>query len=232
MLFSFRTTTRIDLVILISMFCVCPGCSGSDKDQTKVNVNSGVINTYVLQGVPKTRLFLNDNGSFDYISIDRKNFPDDLFFKTSGRWRKKGDTVYLTSIVDNLDMDTASVVKLPAVDSAYSVIRFHDIYNDSIGFMYVTYPDGRDYNQGSDMGDRLFDWSSNLKKVAHLEFHFVNYERWKYYSDGKNYNLNVYLKPKFKSNVFKDEKYVLNGDTLTKVSNPSMYIFIKEENDK
>lgn len=221
------------VLILILIYSACLGCSDSgDINETEFDLHDVKKHTYVLKGVPKTRLFLNDDGSFDYISIDRKNFPNDLFFKTSGLWRKKLDTVYLTSISDSLDIDSTSVTKMPGVDSSFSVIRFYDIFNDSIGFMYVTYPDGRDFNQGSDLGDRNFDWIENLEKTIYLEFHFVNYDNWKYYSDGKNYNLNVYLKPKFKSNVFKDEKYVLNGDTLTKVSNPSMYIFIKEENDK
>lgn len=232
MLYNFRTGSKIAPLILISLYHVFLGCSDSDRIETEMNELSGKTHTYVLKGEPKTKLFLQDDGTFNYISIGRKYFPNDLFFKTSGRWQKIGDTIYLTSLEEYQDTDSTSIVKLPTTDSSYSLIRFYDIYNDSIGFMFVTYPDGRDYSQGADMGDRIFDWSENFKIVTYLEFHFVNYDNWKYYSDGKNYNLNVYLKPKFKLNVFKDEKFVLKGNTLTKALSPSTYIFLKEDSRK
>lgn len=214
------------------MLLICLGCSCDNKAETNVKLTSEAIKKYVLKGNPKTNLLIKDDGSFDYISIDRKNHPNDLFFRSSGVWEINGDTIYLTSLGDSLDRDTASVIKLPADDSSNSVIRFYDVFNDSIGFMYVTYPDGKDYKLGSDMGDRIFDWFENLKTIKHLEFHFVNYNSWKYYSDGKNYNLNVYLKPKFDPNIFKNEKYVLSGDTLVNISNPTKYLFVREDNPK
>lgn len=219
-----------DFTILILLFLTCPNCSGDEKAKQNNEMNNTSAIIYVLQDEPKTRLILKKDGNFEYVNIDRKYFPNELYFRTTGKWRKDGEDIFLTSAVDSLEKDSALVSKKNAVDSSYSLFRFYDIYSDSVGFMYVTYPDGQKLSQGSDLRDGIYDWMSDSRKIRTLEFHFVNYESWKYFSDGKNYVVNVYLKPKLKTTIFNDKKFKLNGDTMKSTENFSNFFFIREKN--
>lgn len=214
------------LVRCIILFSFCGGCSNNKQEVAK---DSGVnIKMYVSIDDPKNTLSLNNNGTFIYTKISRKSEPNDLFYITTGIWKINGTEITLNSKEDSTYNLDPLVIKKPLMDSTFSIFRFYDILKDSVGFMYVTYPNSREYSQGSDMGDRIFDWTENMSSTEYLEFHFVNYASWRYSSEGRNYNFDVYLKPIYKASLFIDEKFFLEGDTLTRSSNFKKYVYLKD----
>lgn len=214
------------LVCCIILFLICGGCSNSQQEIAK---HRGVnVKLFVSIDDPKITLSLDNNGTFIYTKISRKSDPNELFYITSGIWSINGTEISLNSKEDSTYNKDPLVIKKSLIDSTYSTFRFYDILKDSVGFMYVIYPNTRKYSQGSDMGDQIFDWIEDMSSNEYLEFHFVNYVSWRYSSEGRNYNFDVYLKPIYRANLFVDEKFLLKGDTLTRISNFRKYVYLKD----
>lgn len=214
-------------LISASIFFILSGCNQNNVSVKKDVFSQKRIEKYFLQGQPKTILTLNMDSSFNYISIDKSLPTRNLYFSSKGEWRKTNGEIILTSIGDSMGNDSVVTKRMASTDSISTIFRFYDINKDSVGFMYVTYPDGRDYRLGSDFGDRIFEWIENMNRTQSLEFHFFRYKSWKYFSDGKNYKISVYLTPVCVPDFFKNQKFIQKGDSLITNMDSTRAVFIK-----
>lgn len=215
----------IKLKTLLAFIIIgCNSCTEEVRNIPKLENQT----TYVSISNPKTRLVLKDSNQFEYFNIPSIAIYGNLFFKTSGRWEMNSNKLILISSKDSLEPDLATTYMDTAVNGNISDFVFLDSYNDTIGFWYVKYPDGRPDANGADLQDRNYWWKEDMRKTESLEFIFSGYKPYKCISDGLNHNYRVVLHPIFKPNVFQNHVLLkISSDSLMDTSKSQNNIFKK-----
>lgn len=197
-----------------------------------------IIGAYSLKDIPKTQLTINKDSTFKFVRINPNPYliveyrHDDHFFITQGKWElSKKKELVLTSGSDSLiyplvkvDFDTSKKLE-------YSSIKFLDIYNDSVGFGSIIYPDS-EISSNTDAHELLYSWEIDFRKIDSAEFVFYGYKHWRIVSkNGRNENITVHLTPEYRPAYFQDAKFKIKHNRIIQKTNNEKYIFKKINNN-
>ena len=204
---------KLNPILLIATSIILSSCGKTIKS---------VSGTYVLDGVPKTRLILNSNHSFIFTKVNENPYLfttdhiNQRFYITKGQWDLLGNKIILSSSKDSMIYDLVKIVFDTTQNLGYSKFRFYDIYEDSIGSGPITYADSSQVVKGG--GGRradFYSFSEDMTKVNSLEFTFYGYGPWKYVpKDNFHHDMIIHFIPAFKPNAFDKTPFEIQGKLL------------------
>ncbi len=179
---------------------------------------SNIVGKYKMHNFPKTILTLKSDTTFEFIQNYRNPYlhpfehPDDIYFRTTGRWTLQKNYLFLYSTNDSLTYKLYNVVTSDTSKSELSNYVFYDIYNDVVPILYVminkTGPIARLHGS---MGNFTYDKS----KKENLQFFFFGYRPLTIMnSQNGETNYKVILQPEFRPNWFKGTKFKVKKDKL------------------
>jgi len=210
------------LILFITLlFELAVSCKSKTTEKSNPIVankpNSNLIsNIYISVENHKCRFILNEDMTFNYISIKENDILRLDYFTTNGSWKNLGDTIILESRNDSIDHKPAIMTYDTINNNGYSIFNFSDIYQDSIASWEVLYPDGKRMSNGTtDQGAAIYQWEENMKKNKFVEFDFSGYPNFRYFPPDSNvYKVNIKLLPKYIPDYFKNTILIRKNDTL------------------
>ncbi len=221
--------------ISISAFAfVKPGIFGNKSSVTIISYGeTDTLAVYAFKNNPQTRLILRTDSTFEFIGMQKDPYLfvndhiDERFFITTGRWQKHSNKLFLTSYTDSIVYNLSEIKVDTSRQKEVSVIRFYNIYNDSVGAGWYTLADGTTVIAGT-RNRRLYRLEIDFPKDKCVITEFYGYGKWEYCPNFKgNYDITVKLRPAYKPGYFEKTKFLMKEDTLIQSKKKLKNVFIK-----
>jgi hypothetical protein len=203
----------VSLLISIQLY----GCKTNEQN---------VGGSYYLNRWKKTKLTLNNNGTFEFL-----NFNPLLIFKggnyqtSSGYWQKASQTINLTSDRSALNYNKISVKEKQPKSKSATKFVFFDLYGDTVDIDAVKIGDSLVAMRFHKLLSSYETSEKEIKQKLH-SFYFIGYKTFNFINNKeRNTDYDITLSPEINESYFDETFFKIKKNKL--VNKELSYKFIK-----